>query len=81
MRHTLSGDSWRSSGEDVTVHGRGSSNSGLTAANQEGGRVLARPFPKGTVPFGGSNVPFGSAPKPTMCPLVPPQNQLILAAT
>ena len=44
-------------------------------------RVLARPFPKGTVPFGDSNVPFGSAPKPTMCPLAPPQNQLILAAT
>ena len=44
-------------------------------------RVLARPFPKGTVPFGGSNVPLGSAPKPTMCPLAPPQNQLILAAT
>ena len=41
----------------------------------------ARPFPKGTVPFGGSNVPLGSAPKPTMCPLGPPQNQLILAAT
>ena len=31
--------------------------------------VLARPLPKGTVPFGGSNVPFGSAPKPVMCPL------------
>ena len=44
-------------------------------------RVLTRPFPKGTVPLGGSNVPFGSAPKPTMCPLAPPQNQLILAAT
>ena len=40
-------------------------------------RVLARPFPKGTVPFGGSNVPFGSAQKPIMCPLVPPQNQHI----
>ena len=40
-------------------------------------RVLPRPFPKGTVPFGGSNVPFGSAPKPTMCPLAPPQNQHI----
>ena len=44
-------------------------------------RVLARPFPKGTVPFGGSNVPFGSAPKPTMCHLAPPQNQFILVAT
>ena len=31
--------------------------------------VLARPLPKGTVPFGGSNVPFGSATKPIMCPL------------
>ena len=31
-------------------------------------RVLARPFPKGTVPFGGSNVYFGSATKETMCP-------------
>ena len=31
---------------------------------------LYRPFPKGTVPF-------GSAPKPIMCPLVPPQNQHI----
>ena len=40
-------------------------------------RVLARPFPKGTVPYGGSNVPFESAPKPTMCPLAPPQNQHI----
>ena len=27
-------------------------------------RVLARPFPKGTVPFGAPNVPFGSAQKP-----------------
>ena len=41
------------------------------------GRVLARPFPKGTVPFGAPNVPFGSAQKPIMCPLVPPQNQHI----
>ena len=40
-------------------------------------RVLARPFPKGTVPFGASNIPFVSAPKSTMCPLAPPQNQLI----
>ena len=40
-------------------------------------KVLARPFPKGTVPFGGSNVPFGSASKETMCPLAPPQNQPI----
>ena len=40
-------------------------------------RVLARPFPKGTVSFGAPNVPFGSAQKPTMCPLVPPQNQHI----
>ena len=40
-------------------------------------RVLARPFPKGTVPFGALNVPFGSAQKPIMCPLVPPQNQHI----
>ena len=41
------------------------------------GRVLPRPFPKGTVPFGAPNVPFGSAQKPIMCPLVPPQNQHI----
>jgi len=34
------------------------------------GRVLAKPFPKGTVPF-------GSAQKPIMCPLVLPQNQHI----
>ena len=40
-------------------------------------RVLARSFPKGTVPFGAPNVPFGSAPKPIMCPLAPPQNQHI----
>ena len=40
-------------------------------------RVLARPFPKGTVPFGAPNVPFGSAQKPIMCPLAPPQNQQI----
>ena len=33
------------------------------------------PFPKGNVPFGGSNVPFRSATKETMCPLAPPQNQ------
>jgi len=32
--------------------------------------VLARLFPKGTVPF-------ETAPKPVMCPLVPPQNQHI----
>ena len=38
-------------------------------------RVLIRPFPKGTVPFGVPNVPFGSAQKPIMCPLAPPQNQ------
>jgi len=37
--------------------------------------VLARPIPKGTVPFGASNVPFGSAPKPAMCPLGQPQNR------
>ena len=43
----------------------------------EASKVLARPFPKGTVPFGGSNVPFGSATKETMCPLAPPQNQHI----
>ena len=35
-------------------------------------RVLAKPFPKGTVPFRASDVPFGSVPKPTMCPLAPP---------
>ena len=35
-------------------------------------RVLARPFPKGTVSFGAPNVPFRSAQKPIMCPLVPP---------
>ena len=35
------------------------------------------PFPKRTVLFGGSNVPFESVPKPTMCPLAPPQNQHI----
>ena len=41
--------------------------------------LIARPFPKGTVPFGGSNVPFGSAPKPTMCPSGGlPQNKLFL---
>ena len=45
--------------------------------SQNRSRVLARPFPKGTVPFGGSNVPFGSAAKPLMCPLVPLQNQHI----
>ena len=39
------------------------------------GSVLARPIPKGTVPFGASNVPFGSAPKPAMCPLGQPQNR------
>ena len=33
-------------------------------------RVFARPFLKGTVPF-------GSAPKPAMCSLAPPQNQYI----
>ena len=32
---------------------------------------------KGTVPFGGSNMPFGSTPKPTMCPLASPQDQHI----
>ena len=26
--------------------------------------VLARPIPKGTVPFGAANVPFGAGPKP-----------------
>ena len=31
----------------------------------------------GTVPFRNSNMPFGSVPKPTMCPLGPPQNQHI----
>ena len=40
-------------------------------------RVLTRPFPKGTVPFGGSNMPFGYTPKLTMCPLALPQNQHI----
>ena len=35
----------------------------------------AGPFPKGTVPFGGSNMLFGTATKETMCPLAPPQNQ------
>ena len=40
-------------------------------------KVLTRPFPKGTVPFGASNAPFGSATKEAMCPLVPPQNQHI----
>ena len=35
--------------------------------------VLARPVPKGTEPFGASNVPFGSAPKQAMCPLGQPQ--------
>jgi len=30
--------------------------------------VLVRPIPKGTVPF-------GSAPKPAMCPLGQPQNR------
>ena len=42
-------------------------------------KVLARPSPKGTVPWGGggSNVPFGPATKETMCPLAPPQNQHI----
>ena len=30
-----------------------------------GYRVFARPFPKGTVPFRGSNVSFGSTSKPT----------------
>jgi len=29
------------------------------------------------LPFGGSNVPFGSATKETMYPLAPPQNQHI----
>ena len=29
------------------------------------------------LPFGGSNVPFGSTTKETMCPLAPPQNQHI----
>ena len=42
-----------------------------------GSKVLASPFPRGTVHFGGSNVPFGSATKETMCPLAPPQNQHI----
>ena len=28
------------------------------------GSVLARPIPKGTVPFGAANVPFGAGPKP-----------------
>ena len=33
--------------------------------------VLARPLPRGTVPFGASNVPFGSAPESLMLsPLV-----------
>ena len=43
-----------------------------TAGQAVAGSVLARPFPKGTVLFGASNVPFGSAPKPIMCPLAPP---------
>ena len=37
-------------------------------------RVLAGPFSKGTVPLEDSNVPFGSAPKSTMCHLGLRQN-------
>ena len=32
--------------------------------------ILARPIPRGTVPFGASNMPFESAPESLMCPLV-----------
>ena len=40
-------------------------------------RVLARSFPKGTVPFGAPNVPFGGTPKPIMCPMIPPQTNIL----
>ena len=48
---------------------------GVAAINKEQNisqtsSVLARPIPRGTVPFGASNVPFGSAPESLMCPLV-----------
>ena len=33
-----------------------------------GSRVLARPFPKGSVSFGAPNVPFGSAQKTNNVP-------------
>ena len=39
--------------------------------------IPTRPFLRGTVPFGGFNVPFGSALKPTMCPLAPLLDQRI----
>ena len=46
----------------------------LHACNTVHIRVLARPFPKGTVSFADSNVPSMSALKLTMCLLVPLQH-------